>query len=195
MRYLSLFFLFAVALLTPSNASAQTVTDLQNRSIVHIQADVSKRWFLAGWTIGNVQRLGTDNINLFGGIGYRGSNWWLESMLQRQWRENGRALLQDNRFQLNAGKVSFYAEMALFLDRRAVYEMVIVERNVWRRFNAGIETESVHRPGRDSVGAGPRVGATVGSFGNYRLATALAYRVRRQDNNELRLYLVLNRRF
>mgnify|MGYP001591282992 CR=1 FL=1 len=85
--------------------------------------------------------------------------------------------------------------MAPFLDRRAVYEMVIIERNVWRRFNAGIETESVHRPGRDSVGIGPRVGATVGSVGKYRLATALAYRVRRQENNELRLYLVLNRRF
>lgn len=175
--------------------SAQETTDFQNRTILHAQKDMSKSWFLAGWAIGNGQYYGTSNINLFGGIGYRNNNWWLESMIQRQWSETGRKLLWDNRFQWQNNKESLYLEAAPFLDRKAFYNMAIFERRAWRRFNIGAETENVHKPGKDSLGAGPRISMPLGSVGKLKVGAAIAYQLRHNERNALRLYLVFNSRF
>lgn len=195
---LSLRLLIAVLALavTASCLEAQEVTDWQNRTILHEQADLSQNWFLAGWTIGNAQVYGTDNINLFGGVGYRSDSkkWWLESMVQRQWSAKGKKLLLDNRFQWQAGRTSLYVEVAPFLDRRATYDMVILEERVWRKLNVGAETENVHKSKKDSLGAGPRVSLPLGTFGKFKVAAAAAYQFRRSEQNAFRAYLVFNHR-
>lgn len=193
LRLLITLFAFVVA---ASRLEAQEVTDWQNRTILHEQADVTQNWFLAGWVIGNAQAHGTDNINLFGGVGYRSGNkkWWLESMVQRQWSANGKKLLLDNRFQYQAGRASLYVEVAPFLDRRATYDMVIFEHRSWRKLNLGAETENVHKRGADSLGAGPRASLPLGTFGKFKVATAAAYRLRSSEQNEFRVYVVFNRR-
>ncbi|MBI4087481.1 MAG: hypothetical protein HY434_01480 [Candidatus Liptonbacteria bacterium] len=188
---------FAVVLVfSTSRLEAQEITDWQNRTILHEQADVAQNWFLAGWVIGNAQVYGTDNINLFGGIGYRSDNkkWWLESMVQRQWSAKGEKILLDNRFQYQSGRTSLYVEAAPFLDRRAMYDMVIVEEGVWRKVNIGAETENVHKGGLDSLGAGPRVSLPLGILGKFKVATAAAYQFRRSEQNAFRVYVVFSHR-
>lgn len=185
---------FVVACSLPLRAESQEITDYQKRIIFHEQADMNNNLFLAGWVINNSQVYGTSNINLFGGIGYRGKKWWLESMIQRQWSAKDQKLLWDNRFQGQFGKSSLYIEVAPFLDREAVYDMVIFEQNVWYKLNAGAETENIHKPGRDSFGAGPRVSVPIAEFGNYKLAIALAYQLRQQETDAMRFYIVFNRR-
>lgn len=187
--------MFAIVCLVPLRAESQEITDYQNRIILHEQADVNNNLFLAGWVINNGQVYGTSNINLFGGVGYRGKKWWFESMIQRQWSAKDRKLLWDNRFQSQLGKKSsLYVEVAPFLDRDAVYDMVIFEQNVWHKLNIGAETENVHKPGKDSFGTGPRVSVPLAEFGKYKLAVALAYQLRRQETNALRFYVVFNRK-
>ena len=159
-------------------------------------------FFGAGWVIGNGRFDGTHNVNLLAGIGYRQEttfdNWWLESMIQRQWSEKGSALLWDNRFQYGMDDVAFlYVEVAPFLDhknRGAVYDMVVFERMLWRKFNLRLETENVHKAGRDSLGAGPGVSWPCGSLGPVKVSGALAYQFRRQESDALRFYLILNHR-
>ncbi len=187
--------MFVIACLVPLRAESQEITDYQNRIIFHEQADVNSSLFLTGWVINNGQVYGTSNINLFGGFGYRGKKWWFESMIQRQWSAKDKKLLFDNRFQGQLGKKSsLYVEVAPFLDREAVYDMVIFEQSVWHKLNIGGETENVHKPGKDSLGAGPRVSASLAEVGNYKLAVALAYQLRRQERNALRFYIVFNRK-
>lgn len=193
MKKACIFLSIFLSAISASNLWAQETTDYQTRIILHEQADLSKNLFLVGWVIGNGQVYGTNNINLFGGFGYRGEKWWLESMVQRQWSAKDKKLLLDNRFQAQLAKnSSLYIEVAPFLDRKAVYDMVIFEQNVWHKLNLGAETENVHKPGKDSLGVGPRISAPLAVFGNYKLAVALAYQVRRQETNALRFYIVFN---
>ena len=123
-------------------------------------------------------------------------------MIQRQWSEsaNGwrRALLWDNRFQYSIDDiVSLYIEAAPFLDRKnrgAVYDMVVFERMLWRKLILRVETENVHKAGRDSLGVGPGVGWAFGSLGPVKVGGALVYQFRRSESDALRFYLVFNRR-
>ncbi len=178
-----------------SDLWAQETTDYQNRIIFHEQADLSKSLFLAGWVVDNGQVYGTSNINLFGGMGFRGKTWWFESMVQRQWSAKDKKLLLDSRFQAQLAKgSSLYVEVAPFLDRKAVYDMVIFEQNLWRKLNLGAETENVHKSGKDSIGLGPRVSVALPAFGKFKLALALTYQLRRQETNSLRFYIVFNRK-
>ncbi len=195
MRLIAGIVLTLSACFIPGRVLAQEVTDYQNRIILHEQADVSKNLFLAGWVIDNGQVYSTSNINLFGGLGYRRESWWIESMIQRQWSAGDAKLMLDNRFQAQLGpRRSLYVEVAPFLDRKAVYDMVVFEQNVWRGMNIGAETENVHRPGKDSLGAGPRVSVPVAQVSNFKMAIALAYQLRRQETNALRFYVVFNHR-
>lgn len=187
--------IFVIACLVPLCSESQEVSDYQNRIILHEQADMNNNLFFAGWVIDNGQVYGTSNINLFGGLGYRGRTWWFESMIQRQWSAKDKKILLDNRFQGQLSKKSsLYVEVAPFLDRKSVYDMVIFEQNVWHKLNVGAETENVHKPGQDSLGAGPRVSAFLAELGSYKLAIALAYQLRRQETNALRFYVVFNRK-
>ncbi|MEK7151543.1 MAG: hypothetical protein AAB784_02435 [Patescibacteria group bacterium] len=182
-------------LLIPFSVNAQQVIDFQTRPIGHVQYDLNKKLFVAGWVIGNGQYYGTSNINILGGLGYRGKDWWLESMIQRQWSEKDRKLLWDSRFQQKFRKSSLYVEVAPFLDRRAVYDMVVFEKLAWRNLNFRLETENIHKSGRDSLGVGPGVGWSFGSLGSVKVNGAVIYQFRRQETDVLRFYAIFNHRF
>lgn len=186
---LTVFLLFAIL-----NARAQH-TDSQTRIIVHHQVDLGKNIFLANWVIGNGQYYGTNNLNLFEGIGYRGKNRWLEVMLQKQWNPKGNKLLLDTRFQSQLGKqVSLYAEVAPFLNkakRGSVYQMIIVNYQAWHKFNVGGETEGVDK----FQGLGPRIALPFGTLAGYQVSGSLAYQFRPLERDVFRFYLVFNRRF
>lgn len=169
--------------------------DKQTRLIFHPTLDLSKHWFGTSWTIGNAKLDSANNLNQFVGIGYRRDKWWVEGMVQKQWSTSGNQLLLDFRFQTQvAKKWSVYIEVAPFLNRRAFYDFVIVERQIWRKLNVGGETENVHRPLRDSIGGGPRVSYPIGSVGKFKFTLALSYQMRPNEKDALRLYVVVNRR-
>lgn len=192
-------------------------TDLQTRLIIHPTVDlggaalcgeVLRGWFLTGWSITNLRTETPNNTNLFGGLGYRGKNWWAEGMTHRQWRpQGGRDWMVDVRFQKQfAGRraVSLYVESEFFLTRRAFYEFVIaearilpVEKSRWfERWRIGGETENVHRAeARDSLALGARLTYPLGTFREWTLSSSLAYRVQSPEPNAFRFYLSVSRRF
>lgn len=171
--------------------------DLQTRLVFHPTVDLYGNWFAAGWGIGNFRTQTPNNVNLFGGIGYRGKNWWLEGMVQRQWSKPGDNLLLDFRFQKQfINRVSLYAEGAPFLNRRAFYEFVIVETPVWGKLRVGGETENVHRAGaKYSLAVGPRASYPLGNIGGFNVVASVAYRAQHPEPSALRFYLSFNRRF
>lgn len=205
-RFVTGLLVLLAILLMPINVSAQQIADFQTRPIGHVQYDFSKSvrggFFGAGWIIGNGQYYGVNNVNLLAGIGYRQEtaldNWWLESMIQRQWSEKGPALLWDNRFQYAIDElISLYVEVAPFLDRKnrgAVYDMVVFERSLWQELNLRLESENLHKSGRDSLGVGPGIGWKFGSLGPVKVNGALVYQFRRHERDALRFYLVFNHR-
>ena len=181
--------------------------DLQTRLVFQSTVDLRGNWFVTGLGIGNFRTQTPNNVNLFGGIGYRSKTWWLQGTVQRQWSKPGNNLLLDFRFHKQfAGRraVSFYTEATPFLTRRAFYEFVIVEARIWstakprwyQRWRAGGETENVHRSNvRDSLAAGVRLTYPIGMFRGWVLSSSLAYRVQSPEPNALRFYFSVNRRF
>lgn len=170
--------------------------DLQSRLIVHPTADISKKWFLTGWSIGNLRAKTPSNVNLFGGLGYRGKTWWLEGMIQRQWSRKGSNVMFDVRFQKQFGsRFSLYVEPASFLNQRAFCNFTIVEYRAFGKLRLGGETENVHRAGTDSLALGPRISYSPGTLAGFSVVASVAYRVQRPEPEALRLYLAFHRRF
>ncbi|MEK7617952.1 MAG: hypothetical protein AAB410_02300 [Patescibacteria group bacterium] len=171
--------------------------DWQNRDVLHLQVDVSDRWFIPAWSITNLRTQTPSTTNLFAGIGRRGNSWWLEGMIQRQWNPKGNQWMLDVRFDKQSGRWRLYTEGAVFLTKQAFYEFVIVERRVWKGLAAGAETENLHQLGRrDTVQIGPRASRKLGSLAGFDVSFAGALRFSlAQGHTEPRLYLVFNRRF
>lgn len=189
--------LFLTAPLLAGSVQAQEQTDPQVRFVLHFTKDVRKNWFGAGWIIGNVRERASNNLNVIAGIGYRRSKWWLETMAQRQWGEGGEAWLLDWRSVIQPhNRLVIYLEGAPFLDRRAFYNMATVDYRVWNKLGLGVETENVHKLGKDSLAFGPRVSLSLARIAGGQTTAVLAYRFRSYSElNELRFYLILNRRF
>lgn len=188
----NVFFTICLSLFAlPSSAQG---SDPQTRLVLHATADLNQNWFITNWVIGNVKADTPNNVNLFPGVGYRAKNWWLEAMTQRQWSKPGNQWMLDFRYSFNRGRLAFYAESTPLLTKRGEYEFVYADVRVWKRLSVGFETENVHKPGKDSLGAGPRLSLPVASFGNYKLSLAGVYQFRNEANVP-RLYVVLNRRF
>ena len=170
--------------------------DAQSRLIFHPTVTLNEHWFLTGWAIGNVQKHGSDNLNLFAGVGYKNPKWWLESMVQRHWNGTGNQVLLNFRFQVQASKRgTLYIEGAPFLTKRAFYDFVTFDYRILRKLNLGAETENVHRGGRDSLGVGPRISYPIASVGKTRLAAAFSYQFRREERDVARLYLIVHHQF
>ena len=181
------FILFSLA-----SAFAQ---DWQNRDAVHGQADVASKFFLAGWLIPNFWTETLDNVNLFGGVGYRGKDWWLETMAQHQWNSKQNQWALDFRYDRQIGRWHVYAEGAPFLTKRAFYEFAVVERQTWKGFLFGAETENVHQPGPDTVAVGPRAGRKLGRVAGFEVSAIAAVRLSPNGGHtEPRLYVVFNQR-
>jgi len=172
--------------------------DKQARVIIHPTLDLSQNWYLTSWVIGNARAQTPRNGNFFLGIGFRNKDCscWLDSMVQRQYSESGRSWLLDFRFlkRYRNGTV-LYVEPAPFLDKKAFYNFVYFETPLWRKFKVGAETENIHRSGSDSIGVGPRVSYTLGSWKGFRVDVAASFQFRRAEPNVTRLYLVFGRRF
>ncbi len=167
--------------------------DKQNRIIAKFTFDLNKNWYAVQWVIGNARLENANNINSFTGVGYKRNSWWAETMIQRQWSSVGNQVLLDFRFQNQFGKHgSLYVEAAPFLNRKAFYNFAIYEHPIGYKFNAGLETENVLKPGRDSLGFGARVSRPIWTIGKAKVSAALSYRVRPQEPDELRLYLIFN---
>lgn len=169
--------------------------DWQTRDTVHAQADINRRWFVAAWSVTNLRTVTLNNTNIFAGIGYRGKDWWFESMVQHQWNNKANQWALDFRFDRQAGRWHLYVEPATFLTKKAFYEFVIVERRTWKGFSFGAETENTHQPGPDTIEAGPRAGRKLGRFAGFDVSAAAAVRLSPNGGHtEPRLYLVFNRR-
>ena len=185
-----------LVVLTLTIVATTKAQDLQNRTIFHSTVDIKENWFLTGWAIGEARLESPNNFYLLGGVGYRKSKWWLEGMVCRQWSGAGNQLLLDFRFQEKIGnRTTLYVEAAPFLNKHALYDFTILEYRTWHNINVGAETENIHKPGLDSLGAGPRISYPIGSIGKVKVTVALSYQVRRQERDAFRFYIILNRRF
>ena len=186
-----LVFLFVLAL--PLSVGAQ---DLQNRNVIHTAVDLSRTLYLANWSVTNVKTQSPNNTNLFTGIGYRQVNWWLESMLWKQWNSRGGLWGIDNRFRAQLTKnLSVYAEPAVILTNPAFYEFIYAEYAVSKKLRVGGETENTHRLTKQSIAVGPRVGYVLGRRSKIDFQISMAYRLSPTGKDELRLYFNVTRRF
>jgi hypothetical protein len=192
MRIILLVLCFGISAL-PSFAQEVSV---QNRTVLHTTFDVTDDWFVTNWAIGNIKADSPNNINIFPGVGYRHNNWWFEAMVQRQWSQPGNSWALDFRYAIAASpRVFVYVESAPLLSIAGEYEFVFVDVRTWKRLSLGAETENVHKAGRDSLGAGPRLSFPVADIGNYSLALGATYQFRHSEADVPRLYVVLNRRY
>src|SRR3989344_4041226 len=170
--------------------------DWQNRSVVQVQIDVSQRAFLAVKSISNLRSETPNNTNIFAGVGVRGKSWWLEGMVQHQWRAGSNQWMLDFRFDKQAGRWHWYVEASPFLTRKAFYEFVIVERRTWKGVSVGGEAENNQQIGRDDIGVGPRESRKLVHCAGIDVAFSGAVRLSPVGGHtEPRLYLVFNRRF
>jgi len=186
-----LLIVFVGLLLSPS-ASGQSP---QVRPVVHVQADLSEHWFLPVWSVTNVRGKLPDNTNLFAGLGYRQGAWWVEVMVQRQWGTSRNEWMPDIRVQARpSSKLSVFGEWAYPISQKAHYNMVIVDYHISSRWGVGVETENLHRPGRDLLGAGPRISFPVFRVSQSSLNFAVGYQVRPREKDVVRFYLVFNHR-
>lgn len=168
--------------------------DLQNRTVMHVMADVSDHWFVPVWSISDFKSVSPNSTNLFTGLGYRGKTWWLEGLVQKQWNSSGGFWSADLRFRKQLGRVSLYLEpRSIIRPKSAFYECVIVEERLWKGLSLRQETESVHRAGKDSIAAGGGLTYSLGRWQDFDFATALVYRAA-TGKDELRVYLNINRR-
>lgn len=169
--------------------------DLQHKTVLHVAADVSDRWFIPIWSISNLRTQNPNNTNIFVGVGYRGKDWWVQGLAQHQWNRSGGLWSADARFRKQMGRVSLYVEPSVILSsKKAFYEFVIVEERVWKGLALRQETENVHHLGKDSIAAGGGLAYSLGAWYGCDFSTALVYRVSPTGKDELRAYLNVTRR-
>ncbi len=165
----------------------------QLKPVFHSTIDISEHVFVSGWMITNIRTDTSNNINLFGGLGYKQKNWWTEAMIQRQWNSTGNQWLLDFRFQKQIGK-SFvlFTEVSPFLTKKSVYDLAIIDYTANKYINFGIETENIHRVGPDYLGIGPRIGYKIPTKNKLKSTITLTYQFRYNQNPLIRLYTVFS---
>jgi len=190
MKLLVRLFFISACLVSPLLAQ-----ELQNRSIVHLQTDMNKQWFVPVWSVTNIKSRSPNNTNLFSGIGYRQKTWWLESMVQHQWNGKANQFMLDFRFDKQSGPWHAYAEASPFLTNPKFYEFVILERKIGKGWSVGGETENVHQSGKDVFAIGPRTGHKLVTWSGLDVGLSGTFRINPVNSRtEALLYLVFNRR-
>lgn len=189
---------FTLIVVTP--LSAAYAQNIQMRPVLHVTNDVTKNWYSAHWAIGNWMSKSPENINVFHGAGYRTKTAWVETLLQQQVKAGKDDWFVDIRSRMQKGRLSLYAEGAPFLTRRAFYNLISVDHTFrvkegGKTLGIGFETENIHRGGKDSIGAGPRLTMPIGAIKGWSIDVAVAYHIRPHEHNVLRLYPVINKRF
>jgi len=172
-------------------ALAQDPTRLQGKVVLRAPLPEEPGWYLAAWNITNVRDEATDNINIVVGVGREMKNGRVEFMLQRQYSVRSSQWFFDFRFQRQFNRhVSLFVEVAPFLETAALYHFVRVEVPVTKRLNFMIESENIHRSGKDSLGLGPGLSIRPMKLKwKLRFAPAISWQLRPNDPNFVRFYL------
>jgi hypothetical protein len=186
--------------------------DIQNRTGLHVMADINDHWFIPVWSISNFRTQSPNNTNVFAGLGYRGGKevvslisptilydpkswWWVEGLVQKQWNRSGGLWSVDARYRRQFNRVSVYVEPSLiFTPKTAFYEFVIVEERVWKGLSLRQETENVHRPGKDTIAVGGGIGYLFPRWRGCDIAAAVVYRASPTGRDEPRAYLNITHR-
>lgn len=183
----------------PSLLLAQD-TKFQIKTVVHSTVPVQPGWFGAGWSITNFRQEAPDNTNIMVGIGRKFQSGWVEVMLQRQYALHTNQWFIDTRFFRRLDKhTTLFVEAAPFLERRAVFCFVRVERRIGP-INLIVESENTVQSGVDSVGVGPGISLPARKIlGKLKFSPGIVWQWRPrdththkqgdQDPNFLRLYL------
>ena len=181
------------------SASAETQESAQIRAIGHIRHFINSEAkesgiFLAGWSVKNAMSDIPDNTNVFLGVGYAGKKWSIENMIQKQWSNAGSAFLLDWRFTAKPSpRISLYLEGAPMLDKRTFYELVTIDVRIKGPFSVGLETENIHRVGKDTLGFGPRVSVPLPfKILGAKPAIVVSQQFRTLGPNVNRVYTILN---
>ncbi|MDP4001402.1 MAG: hypothetical protein Q8P83_04145 [bacterium] len=157
--------------------------------------DQEQYWFATSWLIGNAKSGAPENLNLFLGIRYKHPSWWLESMVQHQWSPSpghNSWHLDFRLFKQFSERIGLYAETAPALGKKILYDFIFLEARAIGPLAFGVETENVHKPGPDSLGAGPLLSYPLATFGNHKLVSVLSYQFRRGESNVARLYMIMH---
>ena len=170
--------------------------DSNLRVLMHPTFELTNHLFVPVWFIGNAKTKTPNNLNLITGLGYRTDNWWVESMAQRQWSPSGGQWFLNFRLFKSKGRLSIYGEPTIFLTKPAFQESVFVEYRLWHKLALGGETENIHRSrARDTLGTGPRISYALPQWKGVRPVLAFTYQIRKEEQDVMRFYVVLHRRF
>ena len=186
-----LFFAAMLVLFVATPSLSQNPMRLQGKVVLRAPLPEEPGWYLAGWNITNVRDEATDNINIIVGVGREMKNGRAEFMLQRQYSIHSSQWFLDFRFQRQFNRhVSLFVEVAPFLETAALYHFVRVEVPITKRLNVMVESENIHRNGKDSLGLGPGLSMRPMKLKwKLRLAPAIAWQLRLHDPDFIRFYL------
>jgi hypothetical protein len=196
-KVLSVMVIFLIALLWlfVARAFGQNI-DEQNRDILHIQADVTRKCFVSAWLVENARLISPNNQNVWFGGGCGSSRRWLEVQTQKQWNSSGGFWAADQRyFQKLGTNWSLAVETTEIISKPGFYEFVVAERKLSSRWGLRLETENTHRLSKQVIAAGGGVSFSLADIDGWKLAPALVYRASPTGPDELRLYLGLSKRF
>lgn len=170
----------------------------QIRVVVHPTVALGEHWQITGWVVVNEKENDPENANLFYGLEYRNKKKgrWLEIQAWRQWSRVGNQKFLDVRFFQKFGEsVSMFVEVSPSLTKEGtVYNYVSLEHRIVGRLRGGVEAENFYRPGRDSLGGGPRVSYTIMDKEKLRVDLALSHQVRPGERDARRLWIVVTPR-
>ncbi len=157
--------------------------DPQVRLLVHPTVKLSTHWGLTGWLVGNMPSKGSAVAMV--GTRYQNERIWSEFMLAGIRAGYSTRPFFDTRTNLKLTKaLNVWGETSVFSNQFYWFTETDYALKHWL---TGIETENVHKSGRDSLGLGVHV--------KFRLAKGVwagpAYQWR-SDKNVVRLYLVIH---
>ncbi len=175
----------------PSVVSAQ---QMHAKPVIHPSIQVSEHFYLTTWLITNIRQDVPDNINLFPGVGFRTKSWWVEGLGWKHWTAKGSATAMDLRFGASHPRAVFAGEVSRFFKTGDVYTFASLEKPVTNRLRVGLETENFFRE-KNSLGGGPRASYVLGKAWGGPLVTSIAYQVRKDEADVLRIYLVFHPRW
>jgi hypothetical protein len=178
----------AVLLATP--CLAQDTTNLQGKTVFHAPVPAEPGWYPTGWSITNFRENATDNTNIMVGVGRKLEKGWIEIMAMRQYSIRSNQWFVDFRFNHQLPeKFGVFIEISPFLETKALYTFGRLDRPVFWRLNAVLESENVHREGKDSWGVGPGISIRpMKLIGRMRFAPVMVWQIRPNDPDFVRFY-------
>jgi hypothetical protein len=169
---------------------AQDPTRIQGKVVARAPIPTEPGWYPAAWSITNIRQEAPDNTNLMIGIGRKMTNGWVEVMAQRQYSLHASQWFVDFRLQRQLPlKLGMFVEVAPFLETKALFTFVRIDKPLIGRFNLVMESENIHREGIDSWGVGPGFSLKpMQVLGRLRFAPVVVWQIRPNDPDFIRFY-------